>query len=262
MKLLNLNIGIKINNTTEVAKFIKDTEADIVAIQEIVRHLEDSVFEEFRSKSGVEKEVGMSYPYKFFGPLWITEAFRKEGKIHRDFGGLIEQGNEVLSKYPIIDAVNEHYYKSYSYALDWTNWKKEDHGRALETVELKIGDKSLQILNIHGIWTEDKQGDKRTEDQCNFVVKTAKKKNIPTIITGDFNLLPTTTSIQIINKDFKNLIDEFKVKTTRPDFDDGLETGRNVVDYMFVTPDIKVKDFRVVDTTITDHLPLLLEFDI
>lgn len=262
MKLLNLNIGIKINNTKEVAKFIKDTDADVVAIQEIVRHLEDGVFDEFRSKFGVEQVVGNDYPYKFFGPLWVTEAFRKEGKIHRDFGGLIEQGNEILSKYPMIDAVNEHYYKSYSYAIDWTNWKKEDHGRALETVELKIGNKNLQILNIHGIWTEDKQGDKRTEDQCLFVVKTALKKNIPTIITGDFNLLPTTPSIQIINKSFRNLIEEFKVKTTRPDFDDGLEKGRNIVDYVFVTPDVKVKDFKVIDTTITDHLPLLLEFEL
>lgn len=262
MKLLNINIGIKIDNTAKVAEFIKNENADIVAIQEIVRHLEDKVFDEFKSKLGVENVVGELYPNRFFGPLWITDAFRKEGKIHRDFGGLIEQGNEILSKYTIKEAVNEHFYKAYEYALDWTNWKEEDHGRALETVELDINGKPLQILNIHGIWTENKMGDDRTVEECEFVVNKAKEKNIPTIITGDFNLLPETKSIKLINKEYINLIDKFNIKSTRPDFNDGLESGKNVVDYIFVSKDITINDFKVIKTDITDHLPLMLEFTI
>lgn len=262
MKLLNINVGIKIDNTQKIAEFIKKESPDIVALQEVVRHLESSVFTEFRSKSGIEEVVGVDYPNKFFGPLWITDAFRKEGKIHRDFGGLIEQGNEILSKFPMTEAVNEHFYKSYAYAIDWTNWKKEDHGRALETVELNINGKQLQILNLHGIWTEDKKGDERTIRECEFVVKKAKQKNIPTIITGDFNLLPETKSIQLINKEYINLIDKFNIKSTRPDFNDGLESGKNVVDYVFVSEDIKVNNFKVANTDITDHLPLSLEFEL
>lgn len=262
MKLLNINVGIKIDNTKKIGEFIKQENTDFVALQEVVRHLEDSVFKEFRSKAGIDEIVGEMYTNKFFGPLWITDAFRKEGKIHRDFGGHIEQGNYFLSKHPIINADNEHYYKTYSYALDWTNWKKEDHGRALETVEVEVGGKRLQILNIHGIWSEDKEGDERTIKECQFVVDKAKQKNISTIITGDFNLLPETESIQIINKEFINLIDKYNIKSTRPDFDDGLETGRNIVDYIFVSEDIKVKDFKVIETDITDHLPLELVFEI
>lgn len=49
MKLLNLNIGIKIDNTIEVGNFIKNSKADIVALQEIVRHLDDKVYNQFRS---------------------------------------------------------------------------------------------------------------------------------------------------------------------------------------------------------------------
>lgn len=262
MKLLDLNVGIKINNTTQVAEVIKKEDASIVAIQEIVRHLEDKVFEEFKSKTGIENVVGDKYPYKFFGPFWITEAFRKEGKIYRDFGGLIEQGNEILSKYPMVEAESEHYYKTYSYALDWTNWKKEDHGRALITAELDIAGKRLQVLNIHGIWTEDKKGDERTIRECQFVVDKAKRKKISTIITGDFNLLPETKSINLINTDFVNLVEKYNIKTTRPDFNDGLWTGRIVVDYVFVSQDIEVKDFKVIETEITDHFPLLLEFEL
>jgi endonuclease/exonuclease/phosphatase family metal-dependent hydrolase len=224
--------------------------------------LEDTVKPEYRSKSGIESVIGTTYPYKFFGALWVTDAFRKEGKLHRDFGGLIEQGNEILSKYPIVEATNEHYYKSYSLALDWTNWKQEDHGRVLQVVELENNCKKFQVLNIHGIWTEDKKGDDRTIKQCEYVVNAAKRKDIPTIITGDFNLSPDSPSIQKINNHFRNLIGEYSIGTTRPDFDDGTDKGKNVVDYVFVSNDIEVKKFETIQTDISDHLPLMLDFEL
>src|SRR5690606_23565110 len=113
----------KIDNTKEVANYLKDQDADFVAIQEIVHHLEDSVYQQYRSKAGVEGVVGKNYPYKFFGPLWITDAMMKNGKVHRDFAGMVEQGNHFLSKYEIVEATNEHYYKYYAYAKDWSNWR-------------------------------------------------------------------------------------------------------------------------------------------
>jgi endonuclease/exonuclease/phosphatase family metal-dependent hydrolase len=262
MKLLNINVGIKINNTHEVGRYIKEQDADFVAIQEVVRHLEDTVYEEFRSKAGVEEMLGNLYPYNFFGPLWVTDAFRKEGKIHRDFGGHIEQGNQFLSKFEIVDGTNEHYYKTYSYAKDWTNWRQEDHGRAVLITEFDVDGKRLQVLNLHGIWTHDKRGDERTIAECEYVVKAAKRKDIPTIITGDFNLLPETGSIQILNKEFTNLISEYGITSTRPHFDDGTDKGNQVVDYIFVNDGIKVNNFEVPETDVSDHLPLILDFEI
>ncbi len=262
MKLLNINIGIKIDNTPEIAEFIKQTNADIVAVQEIVRHLEPSVYDQYKTKEGIEKIVNNVYPYKFFGPLWVTEAFRKNGKIHRDFNGIIEQGNEILSKFPITEATNEHYYKSYSYALDWTNWEAEDHGRAVQIVEITVNNKPLQILNLHGIWTKDKLGDQRTDAECEYIISAAQRKKIPTIITGDFNLLPHSNSIKIINSEYNNLIKKFNITSTRPEFKDNIDIGNNVVDYIFISKDIIVNSFEVIQTNISDHLPLLLDFEI
>ena len=42
----------------------------------------------------------------------------------RDFGGTTEQGNEILSKFPIIKADNIFYYKKYSEFADTTNFRK------------------------------------------------------------------------------------------------------------------------------------------
>lgn len=262
MKLLNINISIKIDNSGKVADFINSQNADIVALQEIIRHLEDKVFDQYRSKSDIEAQMDINYPYKFFAPLFVSDAIRYNGKVHMDFGGHIEQGSEIMSKHPIVRGTNEFFYKHYSYEIDWTNWKNEDTGRSLQMAELNVDGKKLQIFNLHGIWTHDKLGDKRTIAECKYIVEAASRQTIPTIIVGDFNLLPQTKSIKLLNKKFRNLINEYGVTSTRPDFDDGRDKGSNVVDYIFINNQIKVNNFEVINTDISDHLPLLLDFEI
>lgn len=262
MRLISFNVGIKIDNSKKIGKFIESQKPDIVAFQEIIRHFDESVFDMYKSKLHIEQIIGEKLPYSFFGPLWITDAFRKNGKIHRNFNGFIEQGNEIISKFPIVEATNEHYYKSYSLAADWTTFLTEDHSRAVQIVELDIKGKKLQVINLHGLYSRDKQDSERTLNQCKYVLKAAKRKNIPTIIVGDFNLFPDTKSIQILDREFRNLIKEYDIKSTRPDFDDGTDIGNNVVDYIFVNDKIKVNNFEVFNTNISDHLPLILDFGI
>lgn len=54
MKLISFNIGIKIDNSKKIGEFIQTQKPDIVAFQEIVRHLDDSVFKMYKSKSDIE----------------------------------------------------------------------------------------------------------------------------------------------------------------------------------------------------------------
>ena len=67
-----------------------------------------------------------------------------------------------------------------------------------------------------------------------------------------------------MDKEFRNLIKEYKIDSTVPDYDHGteLKKGRFVMDYIFVNDKIKVNNFEVFDTSISDHLPLILDFDI
>ncbi len=260
MKLISLNVALKIDNSKEIGKFIKSQNPDFVAYQEIMRPLEKKVFKIYRSQEDINKIA--KFPYKFFGPKWIASKFMKNGKLHMDFGGLVEQGNEIMSKFPIISATNEHFYQHYSDCLDSTNWTNEDEPRSVVIAEIEVKGKKLQILNLHGTWSKDKMGGERALSQCKYILKAAKRKNIPTIIVGDFNLLPETKGIRLIGKEFRSLITELGIKSTRPKFDDGTDKGENVIDYVFVNDKIKVKDFRVIDTKISDHLPLILDFEI
>jgi endonuclease/exonuclease/phosphatase family metal-dependent hydrolase len=265
MKLVNLNIGIKINNSKAVAGFLNKEKADIVVLQEVMRHFDKNVLKMYQSEKDIELLAGKPYKYKFFGPFFIGEGHGKNGKLTRDFGGMVEQGNEIMSRFPITNAMNHHYYKEYSYYTDFTNWGTEDHPRSLLIAELNINGKNLQILTLHGLWTKDKLGNKFTMPQVEFVIKNALKKNLPTIICGDFNLLPETKEIKKMGKKFRDLIKEFNITSTIPeckDYEEHRENKGKVYDYIFVNDKIKVKSFKVVDTTVSDHMPLILEFDI
>ena len=41
-----------------------------------------------------------------------------------------------------------------------------------------------------------------------------------------------------------------------------LDVGDSVDDYIFVNDKIKVNDFKVIKTDVSDHYPLILDFDI
>ena len=216
MKIISLNIGIKLNNIKKIISFLTRENADIVCLQEVSRALDKDVKNQFHAKQDLDSLLIKKYPHRFFGKLWKSKGFNATGKVELDFGGLIEQGNYILSKYPFSFAHNKFYYKKYKERIDWSKWFEEDHGRALQHTVVDISDnKQIQLINLHGIWTDDKLGDKRTVEQIKSILKETKKFiGLPIIIIGDINLLPESKSIQLLNKHFTNLIDKYRITST------------------------------------------------
>lgn len=259
MKLLDLNIGIKLDNNQKVIDLIKKEQYDIVALQESMRKIEDTVLDRYDSSNRIKEQTNLQYD--FFGALWFADHHEKNKVMRRDFGGLTEQGNELLTNYPIIQVENVFYYKKYANFSDTTNFKKEDHPRAFIDAIIDVNGKKLQIINVHGIWNEEKKGDKRTLLQAESILSHVRY-DIPSIIVGDFNLLPHTKSIELISEKMINLIEKYNIQSTRPLFDDGLDTGNVVCDYIFINSKVKEKSFNVIKNTVSDHFPLVLEFEI
>ncbi len=261
VKLISFNIAIKINNTKEIIDFIKKEKPDIVCFQEIIRHQDESVSKIYKSQKEINHAFAKKLPFYFFGPTWIVDKIIKNNKVSTDFQGFIEQGNEIISKFPIVKATNKFYHKEYSLITDWTNFNTEDHPRNLIQVELNINGKQLQIINLHGTYSKNKEDSERSIKQSKFILEITKRKQMPTIITGDFNLHPQTESIKLISKKFRNLTTKYNIQTTRPKFK-MKNNKKDIIDYIFVSKEIKVKSFKVIETEISDHLPLILEFEI
>lgn len=125
---------------------------------------------------------------------------------------------------------------------------------------------NLSIGNIHGIWTP-KYNKSDTIDRLNqskIIVDSFKKYEDMKIIGGDFNLTPETESIKIFeDAGYINLIKRFNIKTTRNEYAwKNYPNNKHLfADYVFVSPEVKVKNFSVPEMTISDHLPMILEIE-
>jgi endonuclease/exonuclease/phosphatase family metal-dependent hydrolase len=135
---------------------------------------------------------------------------------------------------------------------------------AMLCCKIKNDKETYNICNVHAIaFPGDKlDAPERLEQsrKINKVVEREKNKGV--IVCGDFNLMPETESIKMIGKNMQNLIEKYKIKNTRsrlsPYF--GKPDEQKFADYAFVSPDIKIKEFKVLEDQISDHLPLYINF--
>jgi endonuclease/exonuclease/phosphatase family metal-dependent hydrolase len=132
-------------------------------------------------------------------------------------------------------------------------------GRNMQYIEVEENGKSVTIANVHGLWNGVGKTD--TEDRLE------QSKNIKSflgsidgdkILCGDFNLLPDTHSLALLEDGYRNLVKEKGITSTRSHF---YSKPEKFADYILVTPDVEVKEFKVLEDVVSDHLPLLLEFN-
>ena len=139
-----------------------------------------------------------------------------------------------------------------------------DTGLALY-VHIKFGNGHAHICNLHGM---PQPGDKldspgrlrQSQELCRFF----DDKHGPKIIGGDFNLLPRTRSIEIFEEHgYRDLIKEFGIATTRNRLAWEMHptSKQYFSDYVFVSPELKIRSFSVPNLEISDHLPLILEVE-
>lgn len=124
--------------------------------------------------------------------------------------------------------------------------------------------KKFVVCNIHCI---SQPGDKLdTPDrirQSQIIKDFLEKESGAKIICGDFNLLPETKSIKILeNAGLINLISKFKIERTRSRLSSfyGKPDFQKFADYTFVSQGVNVLNFSAPDVDISDHLPMVLEF--
>lgn len=115
------------------------------------------------------------------------------------------------------------------------------------------------MVNVHGLWNGNGKTD--TPDrlvQSDNIIKFIKNLDNPFVLCGDFNLLPDTESLKKFEEfGLRNLVREYNIRSTRTKFYD---KEHKFADYIFVSKDIKVVDFKVMSDEVSDHSPLILDF--
>lgn len=121
------------------------------------------------------------------------------------------------------------------------------------------------IANVHGVAHPGNKLDTDVRlEQSRRIAEFLAGETGEKILGGDFNLMPETESIRMIERSgMKNLIAEYGITTTRSrlSYAQYPEDRRQYfADFIFVSPGVRLTRFAVPEMEISDHLPLVIEW--
>lgn len=163
----------------------------------------------------------------------------------------------IRKNIPIIDEGGFYTYSSNNPIAPILN-----HSGIFQHLKINTNNEDFLIGNLHGLWQAGGKRDtsERLEQSKilkNFYNGHSSKK----VLCGDFNLRPETQSISMLEEIFLNLIKNHDIKSTRTHlYKDAGEYNDYIADYVFTSPNVKIKSFSVGKDVVSDHLPLEIEF--
>lgn len=133
-------------------------------------------------------------------------------------------------------------------------------GRNIQFLKFNNDGQDYTVINFHGLWNGGGKTDSPDRlEQSRKIREFIDTRTIgKVILIGDFNLEPNTESVNILEKGMRNLITEYGVTSTRSHH---YAKPVKFADYAIVSNELNVERFEVLQDPVSDHLPLLLEFN-
>lgn len=261
MKLISLNTwGGKVFEP--LMQFIKDNSAncDIFCFQEIFSTT--SSFKQFPEyRANLLEEISKILPefIYFFDP--VMKGLDLDAN-PVDFN--LKHGLAVFVKK---DILLKNYQAFFLYKDSVARLLKKDFSDIpvnIQLINFTKDSKEFIVCNFHGAsYPGSKLDTPQRIEQSQKIKDLLKEKGCTKIIVGDFNLLPNTKSVHILEEDLRNLIKEYHIDKTRSKIDlfYGKPDFQKFADYTFVSSEVNVINFQVPDIKVSDHLPMILEFE-
>lgn len=261
MKLISLNIwGGRVYKP--LVDFIRQyRETDIFCFQEVYNTSTGKKFYN-QLRVNILQEICQILPdfQVFYFPY--LPGFETDSPESVDFN--LEYGCAIF----VNKKININSYKNYFIYKDKSFKKlKSDFSNLpipLQSINFSVGNKKFSIFNFHGTpFPANKLDSPKRLKETGKVAQIVNNATGPKILVGDFNLLPWTKSIETIEKKLTNLVTRYNIPRTRSNLSPyfGKVEFQNFADYIFTSPDIIVNNFQVLEVEISDHLPLIVEFE-
>jgi endonuclease/exonuclease/phosphatase family metal-dependent hydrolase len=245
MKIIQLNIWYgKLGNS--VIRFLNQQNPDIVCLQE-VSEIEGSTGGMFIPLHVIQEKTGLAHAS--FGP---TASYRFMTR-------KCQYGNVILSKLPLEH--EETIFVHGQYNDDYDRAEGDYNNRNLQTCQVKLPSQTITVINHHGFHIPDPVGNDQSLQAMEKVADILKSLDGPRIFCADLNVSPDSPVLNPLSKlKLRNLTAENQLSST-------LSKVHHLdmpiaCDYIFVSPDIKVTNFETSDEIVSDHKPLILEFDL
>lgn len=254
MRLITLNTwGGKLLDP--LLNFLKDQseDIDIFCFQEMYSSPEKrKIGRDMQSNLFQEIAIVLKNHQGYFKPH--LKGYDLEGKVNFElFSGLavfIKKSTKVKKTGDIF---------LYREGYDLIEANNQTIPRNLQYLQFTKNNHEYLIGHFHGIWyPKSKLDNEERIEQSKRIKKFFDLYSGKKILCGDFNLLPTTQSMKILEEGQRNLIKEFNIESTR---NKNYKRPEKHADYVLVSQDVNVVDLKVIKTILSDHYPLLLEFN-
>ena len=255
MKIIYLNIWDARIFEPLMAFFENNQNIDVFCLQEVFNGTEPVFFRNKEKRMNGFSEISSRLPnYNgYFTPA--EEALDDEPAK----GIAIPYGLAIFVKKEI-NILSHHHDFVFGKAEEFSSEDARTHRRIVQTVCVSHNNKPLAISNFHGLWNGRGKTDTSERIEQSKKLKThVNSFNHNVILGGDFNLLLDTESLAIVREGMRDLIKENNVTSTRSKLYTKHEKPVLFADYIFTSPDLEIKEFKVLQDVVSDHLPLYLE---
>jgi endonuclease/exonuclease/phosphatase family metal-dependent hydrolase len=252
VKLLQINAW-QGRISPKLLQFIEREKPDFITTQEIFNgHVMPVPNNEFDLGREIRQASGLTHTW--FSPRMSIDVAGKEEPY----------GNMIFSRWPLS---NKQTIETYGKPR-WHMMNRDPDRNVsinLQIVTANVDDKQFVLANHHGYIARDageRFGNATSLRSMKKVAKALQEfENLPIILSGDMNVVSRSDTMRVFRGFLRNLTAEHKIKTTLS----ALHRFNHPVacDHILVNDGIRVKKFAVRENElVSDHLPLVLEFDL
>lgn len=255
ISLLQLNINAD-NFWEKLTTFLLSHDFDVMHLQELTG--KDTINGNINSKRDCFAELSKILAKKYHGELVSAESFTSSPHSYI--------GNAIFYKksFPLI---KKHSFFLHERKTPFSSEAEtfEEEGRVFLHLTLNMSGKPVSFLTTHGAWAKTSIEEPHQAEQGKMILSYLKTVPRPFLFSADMNLDPQQPLIKKIETLAQNLVPMYGITNTlnprthraKHLFPIGL-----AVDYIFVSPDCKVKSFSVVEEDLSDHFGLITEVEI
>jgi endonuclease/exonuclease/phosphatase family metal-dependent hydrolase len=236
MKIMSWNIW-KGKLLDKVIAQIEQESPDVVCLQEVIEQDIDG------KRVNIAQLLASKLGYEFvYCKAFTTDRHSPSFDI----------GDAILSKYPITS----------NSCTALSNLEEYEDSSVTEprtavTVTIKTEIATLTIITCHLGYGEKFQETEIRNKQLDRLLAILPKEK--TVLTGDFNSLPDSRVVRILNNVLINT-DPEQSEYSYTDMKDESHLEYRI-DYIFTTPDIIARNFKILSTDASDHSPLTVELN-
>lgn len=193
----------------------------------------------------------------YFTPIWENHDFSKKTEF------AVKGGDAIFARNSISIKSHGSFFIYGAYNDIIVHDGKMDFPVTVQYIRFEQNGRPLTIAHLHGIAHPGTKLDSPARlEQSRNIIDFLNRQTGEKILCGDFNLMPETESIKMIEKGgLRNLIQDFKISDTRGSLSLAKypDDPQHFADYCFTSPGLVIKSFSVPDLSVSDHLPMILE---